>query len=74
VARGFLRGRTPIGIGQGPGLMQWVNGQRVGSETVSLTQTELPAHTHAYVPELAALGIALVCAAAFPARRVKKKS
>jgi hypothetical protein len=69
-----LDGSLAVGAGEAPGLMQWVNGQRVGSENMSLTQAELPAHTHAYVPEPAVLGIALLCAAAFPARRVKKKS
>ncbi|MCP4221473.1 MAG: phage tail protein [bacterium] len=41
-----LRGRTAIGIGQGPGLSYRQIGQRGGWESVQLTQSTLPAHTH----------------------------
>ena len=43
-----LRGRAPIGQGQGPGLSQYLVGQVQGSETVTLTAAQSPAHTHAF--------------------------
>ena len=42
-----LRGRMPVGTGQGPGLSNYVIGQMAGSETVTLTSNNLAAHTHA---------------------------
>ena len=41
-----LRGRAPIGAGQGPGLSDRVIGEMGGAETVTLTQAEMPAHSH----------------------------
>jgi microcystin-dependent protein len=41
-----LRGRTPIGIGTGPGLTTVNLGEKSGTETVTLTQAQLPTHTH----------------------------
>ena len=41
-----LRSRTPVGVGQGPGLSSVIEGQTSGSESVTLTQQNLPAHTH----------------------------
>lgn len=41
-----LNGRAPIGQGAGPGLTPRTVGQAVGSETVSLLASEMPAHTH----------------------------
>jgi microcystin-dependent protein len=41
-----LRGRIPIGQGQGPGLNSYVIGQKAGTETVSIATGQLPAHTH----------------------------
>ncbi len=41
-----LRGRMPIGAGQGPGLSGRVVGEMSGSETVTLLPTEMPAHSH----------------------------
>ena len=43
-----LRGRIPIhaGSGTGPGLSPRPLGQRSGSETVTVTQNQLPAHSH----------------------------
>jgi microcystin-dependent protein len=41
-----LRGRVPIGAGQGIGLSNYVLGQTGGLESVILTQNQLPAHTH----------------------------
>lgn len=41
-----LRGRSPVGTGQGPGLSNLALGETAGAETVTLTQAQLPAHTH----------------------------
>ena len=41
-----LRGRVPVGAGQGPGLSDYFLGESAGSETVTLLQTEMPAHVH----------------------------
>lgn len=41
-----LRGRAPIGFGQGPGLQPYGLGQAGGSETVTLTPSHVPPHTH----------------------------
>jgi len=38
-----LRGRVPVGAGRGPGLRDWRQGERIGSEAHSLP----PAHNHA---------------------------
>lgn len=42
-----LRGRVPIGFGQGPGLSDYSIGQVAGQESVTLNSAQLPAHTHA---------------------------
>lgn len=42
-----MRGRVGIGIGQGPGLPNYVWGERGGVETVTLTTATMPSHTHA---------------------------
>ncbi len=41
-----LRGRTPIGHGQGPGLPNFTIGERAGTETVTLNVNQMPFHTH----------------------------
>lgn len=41
-----LQGSAPVHQGQGPGLSDYFIGQSGGSETVSLVQTEIPAHNH----------------------------
>ena len=41
-----LRGRVPVGVGQGPGLSPIEQGQVGGGETVQLTAAQMPAHTH----------------------------
>jgi microcystin-dependent protein len=41
-----LRGRVPVGSGQGPGLSNYAIGQTGGAETVALTTAQLPPHTH----------------------------
>jgi microcystin-dependent protein len=41
-----LRGRTPIHMGQGPGLSNYNLGQASGTETVTLQINQLPFHNH----------------------------
>lgn len=42
-----LRGRIPVHDGQGPGLSSYVIGQMGGSESVTLTASNVGGHTHA---------------------------
>ena len=41
-----LRGRVPLGLGQGPGLSTYDLGQVGGEESVTLTTAQLPSHNH----------------------------
>ncbi len=41
-----LRGRVPVSFGQSPGLSNYVQGQKVGNETHTLTVPEMPSHNH----------------------------
>ena len=41
-----LRGRMPVGVGQGPGLSNIDLGQVSGTETATLTKDQMPAHGH----------------------------
>jgi microcystin-dependent protein len=41
-----LRGRLPLHMGQGPGLSSRVIGELAGTESVTLTTQQMPAHTH----------------------------
>jgi microcystin-dependent protein len=49
-----LRGRVTVDVGQGPGLSPYVQGQRSGTESVTLTTNQMPAHTHPYTATVAA--------------------
>lgn len=42
-----LGGRSAIGAGQGPGLSYYDLGEMIGNNTVTLTVSNLPLHTHA---------------------------
>src|SRR3954454_5741331 len=42
-----LRGRVPKHAGQGPGLSTYTIGQVGGTETQTLSASQMPAHTHA---------------------------
>jgi microcystin-dependent protein len=42
-----LRGRSPIGSGQGPGLSNISLGEQAGTENVTLLSTNMPIHNHA---------------------------
>jgi microcystin-dependent protein len=41
-----LKGRAPMHPGRGPGLTARKLGDRVGSPTVTLTEAQIPSHTH----------------------------
>ncbi|AVS75093.1 phage tail protein [Paracidovorax cattleyae] len=41
-----LRGRIPLGQGQGPGLQTYVQGQVGGQEAVTLLNSQMPMHVH----------------------------
>ncbi len=41
-----LRGRVPVGVGQGGGLSNYDLGQAGGTENTTLTQSNMPNHTH----------------------------
>lgn len=45
-----LRGRVPVGQGQGPGLSSYALGQQAGTETVTLTVNQMPMHNHPFTP------------------------
>lgn len=42
-----LQGRVSMHPGQGPGLSNYVLGEQAGTETVTLLNSEMPAHLHA---------------------------
>jgi microcystin-dependent protein len=46
-----LRGRSPVGTGQGGGLSDIVVGEMSGSENVTLLTNQMPAHNHALPAE-----------------------
>jgi microcystin-dependent protein len=50
-----LRGRVAIGSGNGPGLTARALGAKGGSETVTLTLNQMPAHNHQVYPNFAAV-------------------
>lgn len=41
-----LRGRLPVHMGNGPGLTNRPIGQKSGSETVTISTSQMPAHAH----------------------------
>jgi microcystin-dependent protein len=41
-----MQGNAPIHAGQGPGLSEYFLGQMSGSDTVTLLDSEMPAHSH----------------------------
>lgn len=43
-----FQGRAPIQHGQGPGLSDYFIGETAGAETVTLLESEIPSHRHAY--------------------------
>ncbi|HEX5056965.1 MAG TPA: tail fiber protein [Gammaproteobacteria bacterium] len=49
-----LRGRVPVGQGNGPGLTPRMMGESFGVETVTLTSQQIPTHSHSFVTSAAA--------------------
>jgi microcystin-dependent protein len=49
-----LRGRVPVGVGNGPGLTNRSQGQKGGTESVTLTEQQIPSHTHTAASTLSA--------------------
>lgn len=47
-----LRGRVPVGAGQGPGLPSIIQGEVAGTTTTTLLITNMPAHNHTATPSL----------------------
>ena len=45
-----LQGRAVVGTGTGPGLQPWSLGETRGTEEVTLTQANMPAHNHTLPP------------------------
>ncbi len=41
-----FRGRSPVGMGNGPGLTPIVQGEMSGTESTTLLQSQMPIHTH----------------------------
>ena len=41
-----LRGRAPLHLGQGPGLQNYIIGEVLGVESVTITTQTMPVHTH----------------------------
>jgi microcystin-dependent protein len=59
-----LRGRIPVGQGQGPGLSIYDLGQMDGAESINLAITEIPAHSHAIKGSPLAADVSQVASAA----------
>ena len=51
-----LRGLTPIGAGQGPGRQNYQLGQKIGEDAVTLTEQQLPSHSHDLPPSSGVTG------------------
>ena len=49
-----LRGRVPVGQGNGPGLSPRMIGESYGTEAVTLTVQQIPPHSHSFVTTAAA--------------------
>jgi microcystin-dependent protein len=49
-----LRGRTALGVGQGPGTSNYSQGEVTGTESVTLQIPEMPAHMHTVTGTVAA--------------------
>ena len=45
-----LQSRWPVHFGQGPGLSPYALGQMAGTETVTISINQMPAHQHPYAP------------------------
>ncbi|HEX4695940.1 phage tail protein [Sphingomonas sp.] len=66
-----LRGRLPVGQGQGSGLSNYVVGQMSGTETVTLTSNQMPSHSHTFFASTSAGSLDRPGATAQPAKAVQ---
>jgi microcystin-dependent protein len=62
-----LRGRIPMGQGNGPGLTPRVIGEVGGSESVTLTVNQIPLHSHSFSVTAANATVAAVAGNVLPA-------
>jgi len=62
-----LRGRVPISPGTGPGLPTYRLGARSGQATHTLTQLEMPSHTHTQAPASTVIGAVQIASNTEPA-------
>jgi microcystin-dependent protein len=62
------RGRSIVGVGPGPGLTPISLGEKSGSETVTLTVANMPAHTHEATAEVEVTGLEAMLNAYQPAQ------
>jgi microcystin-dependent protein len=51
-----LQSRVPVHMGQGPGLQNYVIGERGGVESVTLSINQIPIHNHAFLASTGAGG------------------
>ncbi|QNH63080.1 phage tail protein [Hymenobacter sediminicola] len=51
-----MRSRVNVAAGNGPGLSSYMPGQRAGTEAVTLTTQQMPAHNHVFTASLNASG------------------
>jgi microcystin-dependent protein len=66
-----LRGRISLGMGQGPGLSNFIEGAGIGSESVTLSVDQIPPHDHS-IPEPSTIVLGLL-SLAFLSRHLAKK-
>lgn len=52
-----LQDRVPLNFGQGPGLAEYALGQSGGEESVTLMQSEMPAHGHQAMADSSGSGV-----------------
>jgi len=69
-----LRGRVPIHWGMGQGLSNYTLGQMGGTENVTLTTAQLPAHTHTFSATSAAASSLNIGATMLPANTTSSLS
>jgi microcystin-dependent protein len=59
-----LRGRAPVGVGQGPGLSNYDLGQQAGTEAATMALAQMPPHSHTV-----SLGTLAIAAASTPGNK-----
>jgi microcystin-dependent protein len=59
-----LRGRVALGVGQGPGLQDYLLGQQTGVEATTLAIGQVPPHTHTF-----GMGTLAIAAASTPGNK-----